>query len=111
MSEEKKKTRKVSVKDVIDGRLLMEKFVSKQLKLLVLIVVLIIIFISNSYSCMKKLAEIEQLKTELEDVKYESLVLSTELISVSRHTQVKVLLEQKVINLSNPTRPAFEIQK
>ena len=111
MEEEKKKERKVSAKDVIDGRFLTEKFVSKQLKLLILIVVLIIIFISNSYSCMKKLAEIEQLKTELEAVKYENLSLSTTLISVSRYSQVKELLEQKGINLSNPGSPAFEIKK
>ena len=111
MSAKKKKSEKFSIKGFLDGQFLIEEFVSKQLKLIVLVVVLIIIFISNSYSCMKKLAEIEQLKTELEDVKYESLVLSTELISVSRHTQVKVLLEQKGIELSNPSRPAFEIQK
>ena len=111
MSGNKKKTRKISVKDVIDGRFLTENFVSKQLKLLLLIVVLIIVFISNSYSCMKKLAEIEQLKIELADVKYENLVLSTKLTSVSRHSQVKELLKQRGINLSNPTSPAFEIQK
>jgi cell division protein FtsL len=111
MSKTKKKTRKVSVKSVIDGGILTEEFVSKQLKLLVLIVVLVIIFISNSYSCMKKLGEIEALSAKLKDVKYENLVLSTELTSGSRPSQIKVLLEQKGINLSSPTRPAFEIQK
>jgi len=111
MEKNKKKTRKVSVKDVIDGRVLTEKFVSRQLKLLVLIVVLVIIFISNSYSCMKKLGEIEALNAQLKDVKYEHLVLSTKLTSGSRQSQVKELLAQKGINLSSPTSPAFEIRK
>jgi len=111
MSRKKRKTWLDSIRDIIGGRFLTGEFVRKQVKLLVLIVGLIIIFISNSYSCMKKLAEIEQLKIELADVKYESLVLSTKLTSVSRHSQVKELLKQRGINLSNPTSPAFEIQK
>ena len=111
MSENKEKIRKVSVKDFIDGRVLTEDFVSKQLKLLVLIVVMVVIFISNSYSCMKKLGEIETLSAQLKDAKYENLALSTELTSGSRQSRVKELLERKNINLSSPTSPAFEIQK
>ena len=111
MKGNKKKTRKVSIKDVIDGRLLTEEFVSKQLKLLALIVVLLIIFISNSYSCMKKLTEIESLKAQLKDVKYEHLIISTKLTSSSSQSQIKGLLEQRGINLSGPTSPAYEIHK
>ena len=111
MSENKKRRRNLSVKKVIGGEFLIEKFVSKQLGLLVLIVVLVVIFISNSYSCMNKLSEIEALSTQLRDVKYENLVLSMQLTSSSRQSQVKGLLEQKGINLSSPTSPAFEIKK
>ena len=113
MSEKTEKTEKVSMKlkDIIDGRFLTENFISKQLKLLVLIVVLIVIFISNNYSCMKKLAEIELLKIELADVANETKVLSTKLTAVSRDFQVKEILKQRGINLSSPTSPAFEIQK
>ena len=111
MSKNKEKTEKFSFKNIFTGRFLTEEFVSKQLKLLVLIVGLIIVFISNNFACEKKLAEIEHLKKKLEDVKYENRALSTRLTSASRHTQVKALLEQKGINLSSPTSPAFEIQK
>ena len=110
MDEDKKKTKKVSVKDVING-LPTEEFVSKHLKLLILIVGLIIIFISNGYSCKKKLAEIEELSAKLRDVKYENQVLITKWTSNSRQSQVKELLEQKGMNLSSPTSPAFEIRK
>jgi hypothetical protein len=111
MKEKKKKRKKISVKDVIDGRFLTEEFVSKQLKLVALIVVLIIIFISNNYSCMKKLTEIEALKARLKDVKYENLIISTELTSNSRQSQVEELLKTKGIELSAPTTPAMEIRK
>ena len=111
MSENKKKAKKFSAKDVIDGGFLTENFVSKQLKLLVLIVILVVIFISNNYSCMKKLKDIETLNAQLTDVQYENLVLSKELTSGSRQSQVKELLERRGINLSSPTSPAYEIKK
>jgi cell division protein FtsL len=111
MAGNTKKTKKISVKDVIDGRFLTEEFVSKHLKLLVLIVILIIIFISNSYSCMKKLTEIDELKLQLKDVKYENLIISTQLTTTSRQSQIEDLLKEKGIELSSPTVPALEIQK
>jgi len=111
MEKNKKEARKFSLIAIINGRLLTEESVSKQLKLLALIVVLIIIFISNNYSCTKKMAEIEQLKTQLREVKDESLILSTKLTSVCSPSQVKELLERRNINLSVSTSPAFEIQK
>jgi cell division protein FtsL len=111
MGGNKKKKKKVSVKDFVNGRFLTEDFVSRQLKLLVLIVVLIIMFISNNYSCMKKLTEIEELKARLKDVKYENLIISTELTSNSRQSQIEELLKDKGIELSGPTTPAMVIHK
>ncbi|GHT04972.1 hypothetical protein FACS189440_01430 [Bacteroidia bacterium] len=110
MSEPKKK-KKVSAKGFLDGGILTEEFVTKQYKLLVLIVILIVIFISNGYSCMKKLTEIEALKERLKDVKYENLIISTELTSHSRQSQVEELLKAKGIELSGSTSPAMEIHK
>jgi len=111
MSENQEEDWKFSLKDIIGGKILTEKFVSKQLKLLGVIVLLAIVFISNSYSCMKKLGEIETLSVQLKNVKYENLSLSTGLAFGSRHTQVKAQLERKGINLSSPKSPAFEIKK
>ena len=112
MSEEGSKKKKKNIfKYIAIGDFLKEDFVIKQSKLLVLIVILVIIFISNGYSCMKKLSRIEELKTQLKDVKYENLVISTQLTSSSRQSQIEELLKKKQIDLSNPTTPAFEIYK
>ncbi|MDR0427875.1 MAG: hypothetical protein LBH12_04645 [Dysgonamonadaceae bacterium] len=92
------------------GEILKEDFVIKQSKLLILVVILFIIFISNGYSCQKKLTQIEDLKAELRDVKYENLVISTRLTSSSRQSQIEVLLGKKGIDLASPTTPAFIIE-
>lgn len=103
--------RKLSLPHILGGEILVEDFVIKQSKLILLIVFLIIVFISNRYSCAKKLTRIEDLNRKLTDVKYENLVISTELTLHSRQSQIELLLERKGIELSSPKVPPFEIRK
>jgi hypothetical protein len=110
MTKETKKRKKNSVTNLFRGDIL-EEIVLKQFCLMALIVSLIIIFISNDYYCKKKLTEIEDLKDSLKDVKYENLIILTELTSISRQSQVKELLKKNNIELAGSTTPAFEIKK
>lgn len=106
-----KKKKRFSINRILGGDILAEDFVIKQSKLLILIVFLIIIFISNRYSCAKKLTEIEDLQRQVMDVKYENLIISTELTTNSRQSQIESLLEKKGIELAGPKTPPFEIKK
>lgn len=99
------------IRYLIIGEFLKEEFVVKQSRLIILIVILFIIFISNGYSCQKKLTQIEDLKMELHDIKYQNLNISTQLTSGSRQSQVEELLAKKGINLAGPRSPAYEIKK
>lgn len=105
------KKKKISLSHILGGGILAEDFVIKQSKLLILIVFLIVIFISNRYSCAKKMTQIEDLKKKLEDVRYENLIISTELTTNSRLSQIELLLEQKGIDLKIPESPTYEIKK
>lgn len=105
------KKKKFSFSHILGGEILAEDFVIKQSKLLILIVFLVIIFISNRYSCAKKLTEIEDLKRKLEDVKYENLIISTELTTNSRLSQIELLLEKKGMDLKTQESPTYEIKK
>lgn len=106
----KKKKKKVSFINILGGDILKEDFVVKQSKLLIMIAICFLIFIGNRYSCMKKITQIEDLKRELNDIKYENLVLSTKLTNASRQSQIEKLLESKGIELSVSKTPPFEIK-
>jgi hypothetical protein len=110
MTAETKKSKKNLVTNLFRGDIL-EEIVVKQFYLMALIVSLIFILISNDYYCKKKLTEIEDLKNSLKDVKYENLIILTELTSISRQSQVKELLKNNNIELTGSTTPAFEIKK
>ncbi|GBU07366.1 hypothetical protein AwDysgo_06970 [Bacteroidales bacterium] len=97
--------------NILGGGILKEDFIVKQSKLLILIVIFAIFFISNRYDCLKKITEIETLERDLRDIKYENLVISTKLTKNSRQSQVEALLEREGINLKASKTPAYEIKK
>ena len=112
--EEKKspsKKQKISVIHILGGDILKEDYIVKQLKLLILIVFLFVLYISNRYSCLKKISEIEDLKRQYTELSHENLVISTELARRSRQSQIEELLRKKGIQVSTQKTPAYKIKK
>lgn len=105
------KKKKYSARDFFGGDILMENFFVKQFRLIMLIVVFLLIFISNRYSMIKKIVLIEDLKKELTDVRYDNQIISTELIKNTRPARIEQMLKERNIELIDPIEPAFEISK
>ncbi len=68
--------RRTSLKNIIGGDILATDFFRRQTKLLVLIMVLILFYIHNRYACQQQMIEIDKLKKELIDIKYDALTRS-----------------------------------
>ena len=64
--------RRTSLKNIIGGDILATDFFRRQTKLLVLIMVLILFYIHNRYACQQQMIEIDKLKKELIDIKYDA---------------------------------------
>ena len=101
----------MSVTHILSGGILTEDFFVKQSKLLILIAFLCILLIANRYACLKQISEIEKLGRELNDVKYESLVISTELTTHSRQSQIESLVENRGLGLVGSKTPPFKLEK
>jgi hypothetical protein len=104
------KKSKTSIFYILSGGILTGDFVAKQSKLLIMIFGLLLLLIANRYACQKEITEIDDLKKQLLDVKYEDLDVSTELTANSRQSQIEELLEKRGINLSGSKIPPFEIK-
>jgi cell division protein FtsL len=109
---------KVSIKEirqqtmhVLSGGILTESFFLKNAGFMLLIFIMIVLSISNRYSCLSKIGEVQELKRELKDVKYESLVVSTELTGVSRRSQIQTLVNEKGMELRPSHKPVYEIEE
>lgn len=101
---------KKNVMHVVGGTILTEDFFLKNTRFMLVAFVIIVLYISNRYSCISKLAEIESLRKELQDAKYESLTISSELVGISRQSQVQRLLEKNNADLITPTEPVYKIK-
>ena len=113
--QEEKKTEKVkkhtSLKNIIGGDILATDFFRRQTKLLVLIMLLILFYIHNRYAAQQQMIEIDKLKKELIDIKYDALTRSSELMERSRQSRIEEYIATKESDLQTSTHPPFLIKK
>lgn len=110
MGEEKKKKRNL-VMYILGGGILKEDFIVRHTKMIVLIVILLFFYISNRYSCMIKIREIDRLQTQLKEVKYESLSISAQLTGNTRPSQVEELVKRLGLELEKAKTPHYKLRK
>lgn len=112
--ESEVKTEKVkkhtSLKNIIGGDILATDFFRRQTKLLVLIMVLILFYIHNRYACQQQMIEIDKLKKELIDIKYDALTRSSELMERSRQSRIEEYIATKESDLQTSTNPPYLIK-
>lgn len=102
---------KKNVMHVLSGTILTENFFLKNTHFIFVVVVIVTLYISNRYSCISKMAEIQSLERELKDVKYESLSISTELVGISRESQVQSLVNNNGLEMEVSKDPVFKIKE
>ena len=66
----------------------------RQIWLILLIVVFIIVYVANRYSCQKSMLEINKLNKELVETKYKTLSLSSLLTERCRESHVMAMLRE-----------------
>ena len=108
--EKKKKRRGAWLSSILGGDILANEMFRKQWKLMVLIMVLILFYIDNRYSCQQQLIELVKLKFELTDVKYDALTRSSELMEKSRQSKIQEYIESKQSELVIATTPPYLIK-
>lgn len=106
---EKKRTQRVarSVSNIIAGTFLTRKNAARQLPLLIIMVIMALIYISNSYSAEKLALSIERLKKENEVLRYEHILIKSQLMNYIRQSELAKKL--KGTGLKESTVPPYKI--
>ena len=99
-----------TVRDILNGNILTKKFLQKQYGLLIMIAALTFLYVDNRYYCETQLAKEIDLKKKIQDVKYESLTISAELMEISRQSNVMNKVNENGINLVQSTTPPIVIK-
>jgi hypothetical protein len=108
--DEMKRKKLTSLKSILGGDILDNDFFRRQTKLLVLIMVLIIFYIHNRYASQQQLLEIDKLKKELVDIKYDALTRNSELTEKSRQSQIEEYIQRSKTKLQTPTSPPYLVR-
>ena len=108
MGESKKKKRTVMY--ILGGGILKEDFIMRHTKMIMLVVVLLFFYISNRYTCIIKIREIDRLTEQLKDVKYEALSISAQLTGNTRPSQVEELVKRQGLELEKAKTPPYKLK-
>jgi len=96
-------------RDLLTGNILTKKFLRKQYGLIAMIALLTFIYIDNRYYCETQLADEIKLKKQLQDIKYESLTISAELMQLSRQSNVEKMIRDRGVDIEATTTPPIVI--
>lgn len=108
--KEKQKSKRTSIKSILGGDILAADFFRRQTKLLVLVMVFVIFYIHNRYASQQQQIEIDFLKKELTDIKYDALTRNSELMEKSRQSRIEDYISDKESDLQTSTHPPYLIK-
>ena len=100
----------MSIRSILGGDILANDFFKRQTRLLILIMVLTVLYIDNRYNSQLELIEIDKLKKELIDIKYDALTRSSELMEKSRQSRIEEYISTQESNLQTATNRPFLIK-
>ena len=106
-----KQKKKRGIKSWFDGDMLLSPLLQCHLGLFLLVFVLIIAYVSNRYAFQREQVEIKLLRDELNDVKYEALARSSELMERSRESNIQRFIKEQGSELQIPTKAPVIIKK
>ena len=101
----------MSIKSILGGAILANDFFKRQTTLLILVMVLTILYIDNRYTSQQELIEIDRLKKELIDIKYDALTRSSELMEKSRQSRIEEYISTEESHLETATSRPYLIQR
>lgn len=108
MAEPKKKR---NIKAWFDGDMLLNPILHRHLGLILLVFALIIVYVSNRYAFQQEQVQIQHLRSELEDVKYEALARSGELMEKSRESNIQRFIVAQGSELKIPDKAPVVIRR
>lgn len=103
--------KKLTLKGIFLGDFLITDFLRRQSGLLVLITIFTVIYIGNRYSCQQEMIEIDRLRKELVDIKYDALTRSSELTERTRQSRIEEYVSAEHSELQISTAPPFVIEE
>lgn len=100
-----------SLGEILAGKPFSGDIIIRHSRMFIWVVILMLFFIGNRYTCLQKLKEIDKLQQQLRDVRFEALSISSELTKDSRQSRIESLIEEQGIDLEGAKNPPYKLER
>ena len=108
-TQEVREASKVSVKDLIGGKMLSREVVLRQIPVILFVAALIVIYITNQYKGESIMRQIISLEKEVKELKSEYASVAFRRQQMSTQSEILKLISDKGLNLQEAKTPPFII--
>lgn len=109
-SQEQKEVLAESMKEVLDGRLLADTVLRRNMGFILFLTLLGILYIANGYNTEKLFMEKVKLEKELSDLRFESVTTASELMHISVPSEVERRVKEAGLDLVQSKEPPVKIE-
>ncbi len=104
-------TPKFRIRELLDGTILVRENVLKQLPFVLFLTLLGIIYIGNRFHAERMVRKISEMKTEVGNLRSEEITITSELMNISRPSEVAALVASKNMGLKESMVPPKKIRR
>jgi len=110
-SSPEKRNNKIRFKELIDGTILVRNSMIRQLPYILFLTFLGIIYIGNRFHAERMVRQTNKLKIEVIDLRAEQITTTSELMNISRPSEVAALVEEKGLGLKESMEPPKKLKR
>lgn len=105
-----KEKRKGGVRDILNGNILSKDAVAGQIPYILFLAILAILYIGNRYRYEKLIRDGQNLQVEVKNLRAESITTASQLMFISKQSQVSRLVQEKGLGLEESVVPPKKIR-
>jgi hypothetical protein len=102
---------KFRIKELLDGTILVRENMIRQLPYVLFLTFLGIIYIGNRFHAERMVRQINALKTEVSNLRAEQITTTSELMNISRPSEVAELVESRNMGLKESMAPPKKLKR
>ena len=100
-----------SLRDLINGNVLTKKVVMKQVRFILLLVLIAFILIANRNHAEKTVIRLNNLQGDVKELRAKSITISSDLVRISRQSEVVRLVEEYDLGLKENLEPPKKLKE
>lgn len=103
--------KKVRIRELINGTILVRENMIGQLPYVLFLTMLGVIYIGNRFHAEKMVRQINDIKIEVSNLRSEQITITSELMNISRPSEVVSLVESKGLGLKESLEPPKKLKR